>query len=322
MVKGLVTNELKVGDPYLDLSLKMSTLFFSMGYIFSAIDYILVKQHLLLWINVISLALLITLLLFYKKKIVSVSFAFLAHIVVITLNLYLGIMHEAALAANGSAMHVGECMCVCIIPAILSGMTHYRWLSIVIAVGANVCYAIAAISMGNPDRMLSRIPSFIIVTIGIAFALSYLLAVIRRIERENLRIEGEQKNILQLFDFTPKQLELIKEGRMSRERLNNLVLKMNKKSQDKMIYKLREMAYTHEEIKQAIRNEHTGLTAGDLELCAFIVKGRSSGEIASLRGIHHNSVTAHRSRLRTKLGLNKEQNLNDYLQSIVDRRER
>ncbi len=45
-----------------------------------------------------------------------------------------------------------------------------------------------------------------------------------------------------------------------------------------------------------------------------------SGEIALLREIYHNSVAAHRNRLRTKLGLNKEQNLNDYLQSIVDRR--
>jgi DNA-binding CsgD family transcriptional regulator len=120
-----------------------------------------------------------------------------------------------------------------------------------------------------------------------------------------------------LFDFTPKQWEMIKSGRMTRRRFTELVTKMNRNTQEKMMHEMREMVRSEEEIKQAIRAVYPALTAGDLELCAMIVKGRTTGQIARLRGVHHNSVTSQRSRLRAKLSLSPDRNLNDYLRSLA-----
>lgn len=58
------------------------------------------------------------------------------------------------------------------------------------------------------------------------------------------------------------------------------------------------------------------LTPKDLKLCAYLKMNLSTKEIAPLMGISIRGVEIHRYRLRKRLGLETEQNLNEYLMSI------
>jgi DNA-binding CsgD family transcriptional regulator len=72
-------------------------------------------------------------------------------------------------------------------------------------------------------------------------------------------------------------------------------------------------------VKQAIRKTHVGLTDKDLQLCCHIAEGLTTGEIAHIAFQGVSTVTARRSRLRTKLGLKEGDSLRDYITMLVNR---
>ncbi len=72
----------------------------------------------------------------------------------------------------------------------------------------------------------------------------------------------------------------------------------------------------HEAFLKRIRKTHPRLTAGDLQLAAFLRMDLSSKEIAPLMHISVRGVENKRYRLRKKLGLAGNDNLNQYLQEF------
>ena len=67
--------------------------------------------------------------------------------------------------------------------------------------------------------------------------------------------------------------------------------------------------------------EFKGVTSEkeDLQLCCYIAEGLTTGEIAQIVFQAVSSVTARRSRLRTKLGLKESDRLHDYINMLVNR---
>lgn len=318
MYKELKNNNSSIGGMHLPLVFLISTIIFSLGYIVAGVDYVLTHQILLLWINIICFILLWIIYALFKVKRVSVEKSLLIHIIVVTLNLYVGILHEGYIGEKGSLLHIVECMCVCMIPAMLAGITTKKMLlPTLITLGVVACYVVAGIAMGNPDNMLMHTLVFFCVIAGFGISFSLILKLSLNIEQRNTQTQEEHKNIARILDLTSKQWELIKQGRMSRKRMENILHKINHRSKEKIIYHAKKIVQSDEEIKQAVREKHPGLSLGDMELCALIVQGKTVTEIAKLQDIKTHSVTARRSRLRTKLGLEKEQNLNDYLISIA-----
>ena len=72
----------------------------------------------------------------------------------------------------------------------------------------------------------------------------------------------------------------------------------------------------HEEFLLRIKKQFPNLTPSDLKLCAFIRMNLPSKRIAPLLGISIRGVENHRYRLRTKMELDREINLTDYLMSF------
>lgn len=318
MYKRLIINGSVIKGVHLPLIILISTILFSLGYVGASVDYALTHQSLLLWVNVVCFLLIWLIYGLFKFRKVRIEPALLLHIVVVTLNLYFGILYEAYAQEEGSLLHIVECMCICMIPAMLAGITTQKMLlPSLITLGVIACYVIAGVAMGNPENMLMHTPAFFIVIAGFGFSFSLILRLSLTLEQENRQRKEEQKNIAHILDLTPKQWELIKQGRMSRKRMEHILHKMNHRSKEKIIYHAKKIVQSDEEIKQAVREKHPGLSLGDMELCSLIVQGKTVTEIAKLQDIKTHSVTARRSRLRTKLGLEKGENLNDYLVSIA-----
>ncbi len=72
----------------------------------------------------------------------------------------------------------------------------------------------------------------------------------------------------------------------------------------------------HEAFLKRIRKAHPQLTGGDLQLAAFLRMNLSSKEIAPLMHISVRGVENKRYRLRKKIGLDGNDNLNQYLQEF------
>jgi DNA-binding CsgD family transcriptional regulator len=74
----------------------------------------------------------------------------------------------------------------------------------------------------------------------------------------------------------------------------------------------------HQEFFDVLRNEYPDLTRYDLRLCVYIKMGFDSKEISDLLNIKPSSVYISRSRLRKKIGLDSEEDLHAFLNSVVE----
>lgn len=72
----------------------------------------------------------------------------------------------------------------------------------------------------------------------------------------------------------------------------------------------------HQEFFESLRNDYDELTRYDLRLCVYIKLGFDSKEISDLLNIKPSSVYISRSRLRKKLGLDSEEDLHAFLNSV------
>jgi DNA-binding NarL/FixJ family response regulator len=70
------------------------------------------------------------------------------------------------------------------------------------------------------------------------------------------------------------------------------------------------------EFHKRITEQFPALTKTDLKLCTYLRMNLSSKEIASLMFVSLRAVEVSRSRLRKRLGLQKEQNLLAFIQNV------
>jgi DNA-binding CsgD family transcriptional regulator len=70
---------------------------------------------------------------------------------------------------------------------------------------------------------------------------------------------------------------------------------------------------THENFFKKLKIDHPDLVPNDLKLCAYLRMNMSSKEMASLLNISVRGVEIRRYRLRKKLNLQHDKNLNEFL---------
>lgn len=72
----------------------------------------------------------------------------------------------------------------------------------------------------------------------------------------------------------------------------------------------------HNNFLQRIKQKHPALTPKELKLCAYLRMNLTTKELAPLLNISVRGVEISRYRLRKKLGIPGDANLNDYMKSI------
>lgn len=70
---------------------------------------------------------------------------------------------------------------------------------------------------------------------------------------------------------------------------------------------------------QTLSQKHPSLTAKDLKYCCYLRMNLSNNEITRLMGINQESVRTHKYRLKKKMALSKEENLEHYLIRVNSR---
>lgn len=77
---------------------------------------------------------------------------------------------------------------------------------------------------------------------------------------------------------------------------------------------------TRKEVTRIMKTLYPALTRSELNICWLVVTGKSVSEICHIRHVSSSTVTSTRSRLRQKLGLEKNEILQDFLTAIIEQK--
>ncbi|MEL4307508.1 helix-turn-helix and ligand-binding sensor domain-containing protein [Joostella sp. CR20] len=136
-------------------------------------------------------------------------------------------------------------------------------------------------------------------------------------ELANTALEMTKKNEI-LIDLKEELLHF-KSEIIDKIRFNKLLKTIDKNINNANDWEIFESNFNniHDSFfKDLLKLHPEKLTSKDLKLCAYLKMNLSTKEIAPLMSISVRGVEIHRYRLRKKLGLSSEQNINEYLMNI------
>lgn len=159
-----------------------------------------------------------------------------------------------------------------------------------------------------------------------------------KLDTENqIKLQEYEKHILEMqvqtkaSEVAAKSLSIAKQSEMI-ERIKNILdqennadkikvkikkaIKTNLISKNEWINFEKNLLQSNEAFVMKLTNTYPQLTPKDIKLCIFLKMSLSSKEIAPLMNISYRGVELHRYRLRKKLNLKTETNLNKFLLSI------
>jgi DNA-binding CsgD family transcriptional regulator len=96
--------------------------------------------------------------------------------------------------------------------------------------------------------------------------------------------------------------------------IRSVIKVIDKNLNNKEDWRFFEEAFNHadKDFFKKVKEKHPELTSNDLRLCVYLRMNLSSKEISPLLNISHRSVEIKRYRLRKKISLSRDVNLNDY----------
>ncbi|WP_111707605.1 helix-turn-helix transcriptional regulator [Lutibacter citreus] len=141
------------------------------------------------------------------------------------------------------------------------------------------------------------------------------------LESKNKKLLSSAMQLIErdsLLKDIKKQLNSLKFNEENKPIIHNILhsLKINR-SHKWEEFETHFTAVNHNFFK-SLKEKYSELSKTDLKICAFINLGFSSKDIAQIMGIGAESVNVSRSRLRKKLGLEREVNLNEFLQKFYE----
>jgi DNA-binding CsgD family transcriptional regulator len=295
--------------------LTISSIFFLIGMVINLFFYVRNGKMFHVAVDGTTVFLLAAVWMLTRIKKFDANRGMIGHICIVTVNLCLTIAGEALNPDSGAEAIMGA-VCISIIPVILSNMTSFPQLTLIVSGTVIGSYCIAGIALKN-YTLLENAPSLTLVLAGASVALLYLFNLARRIERENITAEEEEARLFRFFKLTDRQWEMIKKGNLKPKQAGKILAKMEDSTREKIIYQLKKQVEDDGKAKRALLATHPNLTAGELDLACLIVAGKTVPEIVRMKQVKYSAVTVARSRLRTKIGLAKESSLRNYLESVV-----
>jgi len=132
-------------------------------------------------------------------------------------------------------------------------------------------------------------------------------------ELANTAMEMTKKD--ELLENIKKELHQFKQEIINKPKFEKLLKTIDKNINTSSDWEVFQTNFNeiHDSFYNELVKKHEDLTAKDLKLCAYLKMNLSTKEIAPIMRISIRGVEIHRYRLRKKLNLSGEQNLNEYL---------
>jgi AraC family transcriptional regulator, chitin signaling transcriptional activator len=135
-------------------------------------------------------------------------------------------------------------------------------------------------------------------------------------ELANTAMEMTKKD--ELLELIKTELLYFKNEIINKRKFEKLITTLNKNINTSKDWEVFESNFNniHDSFFKILIKKHSNLTPKDLKLCAYLKMNLATKEIAPIMAISVRGVELHRYRLRKKINLDKNQNLNEYFMNI------
>ena len=303
-------------DQVLDLIVRYSFILFPAGMIFDTITYLVGKEYVLLWANILALVWFAVTFVRYATKHLRADSAILLNMIIISLNLALSIVYEGVKGGPEAPPAVILNMCIFIIPVLLSVFSNRRAAPLLFTTLALIAYTISAFILKD-IRMIQAMPTLILIYLGSPIVLKSIIRVSRKIERDNLMVLQEKQDLFRMLNLEEKQYSLLQARNVDKKRSSELFDTLDARVKDILVSRAKEAISDEQHIIVSLKDHYPFLTSAEVEICAMIVDNKTVSEICEIRHVSPSTVTSVRSRLRKKIGLEEGTSLKTHLQSVV-----
>jgi AraC family transcriptional regulator, chitin signaling transcriptional activator len=128
----------------------------------------------------------------------------------------------------------------------------------------------------------------------------------------------KKRELLNVMHEELKELKEAVKNDISRQKLRELIKKINLNLQDEEYIKVFEANFerVHHEFFTQLKSTFPDLTSKELQLCAFVRMNLTNKEIASILNISVRGVETARYRLRKRLGMSQEEDMGQFLEKL------
>lgn len=307
-----IKNYRKHMEVFSALLLKIFSTLSFVGLGLAAVYYYTAGKKLMVFADILSMAAICIILLCYYKQKLGMAKALLFSIAAAVVNIYVSIIYEAVWPREDSAGIILFLTCSCIIHCFISGMACSRYVPLAISAGIMLCYAFACITPGDAV-LLQRLPVLALIFTGLSVSFIYFDIWYKR-------MIGEQEQVTQLFMLDTKQWDMVKDYNLGNDEIGQLLHQMGNRMKEKVINQAKVLVYQDEEISEALKEKYPCLTNTELKVCCHIMRGQTVGDICKIRNVSPSTVTSIRCRIRKKINLEKNDNLQSFLQALVHKK--
>lgn len=204
---------------------------------------------------------------------------------------------------------------------LLSIISYLRIVPIVVAALSLTTYGIGIYMTGN-DELASFFVVFFIVFLALTLLGRSMIRNIARLDRENAELKDEKQEILNVFHLTEQQMNsymrLSREKGIEPEKTAEILMAVGtvaeKRILDNVAHYVRQSSIEFDKLHERLPE----LSASELEICVLILKEKKLKEIVEILGKSESNITCQRTNIRAKLGLEKSDNLHQFLKKRME----
>lgn len=140
----------------------------------------------------------------------------------------------------------------------------------------------------------------------------------KELANTTLHLIHKNRTLTSIRNDLNKLLKDSSSAKLEKQFVNNLIKKINKDLRNEKNWELFNNYFdeVHQDFIERVKEKHANLSPKELRLCAYLRMNISTKEIAPLMNISIRGVEISRYRLRTKMNLDRNTNLTEYIMSI------
>lgn len=293
--------------------------FFFIGLTYEAICYAFSDAYLLVGINLISLFIHIAVSLFYFCGKLGSSTALAVLFYTIQLNITVSMYYSYILnKGNGYMLICHELLIgflICTLASLTLGKRH-----IYILCAMPLTVFVGTLYIRSSALLAEHLPSLCFAYFSTPMVLSYIRSFIWNAVRQKEQLVKEKQSLCRLVGMNEQQwdllLEVIMQPYAPREQTEKLFKQLQEGIGNQLTIRAKRLLTNEKMMGEINKKKNLALTAKEVHLCCLILEDKTISEISKILYINESSVRGNRSRIRKKMGLDKDVNLKEYLLTL------
>lgn len=179
----------------------------------------------------------------------------------------------------------------------------------------------AILIVRSPILLLQHLPGMCLAYFSPALLLLHIRTFLWETITKKQQLTQERQSLCRLMGMNEEQWDLllgvILQPHAPREQTEKLFVNLQDGISNQLMIRAKRLFINEKIMGEINEKKKLSLTENEIHLCCLIIEDKSIAEISKLLYINESSVRANRSRIRKKIGLDKESNLKAHLLTLI-----